>query len=107
MKRLFLLAAGALALLATTAAPAGAGSAATTASSALCLETSEFSSLTAITRSAATAKGWTRDAPARLNVGDSNYEGGLAPNVPAGFPQVTSATNVGGGCRAAVEGGRR
>jgi hypothetical protein len=93
MKRLFLLATGALALLATTAAPAGAGSAATSASSALCLETSEFSSIAAITKSASTAKGWKRDAPARLNVGDSDYDGGLAPNVPPGFT-VTIPTYI-------------
>ena len=49
MKRLILLATGALALLATAAAPAGAGAAATSASSAVCLEASEFSSLAALT----------------------------------------------------------
>jgi Pregnancy-associated plasma protein-A len=93
MKRRILLATGALALLATTAAPAGAGAAATSASSAVCLESSEFSSLAALTASSSTAKGWKRDAPARLNVGDSNYDGGLAPNVPPGFT-VTIPTYI-------------
>ena len=40
-----------------------------------------------------TARGWKRDAPARLNVGDSNYDSGLAPNVPAGF-NVTIPTYI-------------
>ncbi len=93
MKRLILLAIGALALVATTAAPAGAGANATTASSAVCLEASEFSSLTALTASSSTARGWNRDAPARLNVGDSDYDGGLAPNVPPGFT-VTVPTYI-------------
>jgi hypothetical protein len=83
MKRLILLATGALALLATTAAPAGAVGHA--APSGVCIEASQFSSLSALTASASTAKGWNRDAPARLNVGDSDYDSGLAPNVPPGF----------------------
>ena len=93
MKRLILLAMGALALLATTAAPAGAGATATTASSAVCLEASEFSSLAALTASASTARGWNRDAPARVNVGDSDYDSGIAPNVPPGFT-VTIPTYI-------------
>jgi len=90
MKRLILFATGMLAFVAMTAAPAGAGAAAT--SGAVCVEASQFSSLSALTASS-TAKGWKRDAPARLNVGDSNYDSGLAPNVPAGF-EVTIPTYI-------------
>jgi hypothetical protein len=89
MKRLILLVTGVLALVATTAAPAGAG--ASTAASAACLDANQFSSLSVLT--ASTARGWNRDAPARLNVGDSNYDSGLAPNVPAGF-KVTIPTYI-------------
>ena len=59
---------------------------------AVCIEASQFSSLSALTASS-TARGWKRDAPARLNVGDSNYDSGLAPNVPAGF-NVTIPTYI-------------
>src|SRR5688500_16305664 len=90
MKRLILLATGLLSFLAVSAAPAGAG--ATAAANGVCVETSQFSSLSALTASS-TAKGWNRDAPARLNVGDSNYDSGLAPNVPAGF-KVTIPTYI-------------
>jgi hypothetical protein len=88
MKRLILLATGLLALLAVTAAPAGAG--ATAAPTGICVEASQFSSLSALTASS-TAKDWNRDAPARVDVGDSNYDSGLAPNVPPGF-KVTIPT---------------
>jgi hypothetical protein len=90
MKRIILLATGLLALLAFSAAPAGAG--ATPVSSNVCIAGGELSSLSALTASS-TAKGWSRDAPARLNVGDSNYDSGLAPNVPAGF-KVTIPTYI-------------
>ncbi len=85
MRKLLLIACGALALLATTAAPASAGHGHGHAASALCVANSEFSSLNALTSSSTTRKGWNRDAPARVNVGDSSYDSGLAPNVPAGF----------------------
>jgi hypothetical protein len=91
MKKVLLLAAGVLALVATTAAPAGAGGHA--ASAALCAAASEFDSLTALTSAGTTAKGWNRDAPARIDVGDSDYDSGLAPNVPAGF-EATIPTYV-------------
>jgi hypothetical protein len=90
MKKILLIAAGVLALVATTAAPGTAGGHAATT---LCAEASEFDSLTALTSAGSTAKGWNRDAPARINVGDSSYDSGLAPNVPAGF-QVTVPTYV-------------
>jgi hypothetical protein len=91
MKRLIVLATGLLAALAVSAAPAGAGATAA-ASNSICVETSKFSSLSALTTSS-TAKGWNRDAPARVSVGDSNYDSGLAPNVPAGF-KVTIPTYI-------------
>lgn len=91
MKKLTLLATGLLAALAVTAAPAGAVATAAAGTGA-CLEASRFSSLSALTASA-TAKGWNRDAPARLDVGDSSYDSGLAPNVPPGFT-VTIPTYV-------------
>jgi Pregnancy-associated plasma protein-A len=90
MRRLILFVTGLLTLLATTAAPASAGAAAP--SGALCVEASQFSSLSAITASP-TAKGWNRDAPARVDVGDSDYDSGLAPNVPPGF-KVTIPTYI-------------
>ena len=93
MRRLILLATGALALLAATAAPVGAGGHGHAASTGVCVEPSAFSSLSALTGSSPTAKGWNRDAPARLNVGDSNYDSGQAPNVPAGF-KVTIPTYI-------------
>ena len=90
MKKVVLLVATLLALLATTAAPAGStGHAAGTQA---CIPTSQFSSLSSLTASS-NAKGWNRDAPARLDVGDSSYDSGLAPNVPAGF-KVTVPTYV-------------
>ena len=89
MKRFILLAMSLLAVLATTAAPAGAGATAA-AANGICIENSQFSSISALTASS-TAKGWTRDAPARVNVGDSDYDSGLAPNVPPGF-KVTIPT---------------
>ena len=89
MKKFVLMAASLLALLATTATPAGAGQA--PASSSVCIQASPFSSLSALTSS--TAKGWNRDAPARLDVGDSDYDSGLAPNVPPGF-KVTVPTYI-------------
>ena len=93
MRKLFLIACGALALLATTAAPASAGGHGQEAS-ALCVAESEFSSLSRLTASSgSTAKKWNRDAPARINVGDSSYDSGLAPNVPAGFT-VTVPTYI-------------
>jgi hypothetical protein len=93
VKRLIVLLAGALAALAVTAAPAMAGASGTTATSnGTCVETSQFSSLSGLTASS-TGKGWNRDAPARLNVGDSNYDSGLAPNVPPGF-KVTIPTYI-------------
>ena len=85
MKKLFLLVSGALALLATTAAPASAEHGHGQQAGALCVADSEFSSLNALTRTSTARKGWERDAPARINVGDSSYDSGLAPNVPAGF----------------------
>lgn len=90
MKRLILLATALLALVATTAAPAGAGG--TAAATGVCGDNSQFSSLGALTASS-TAKGWNRDAPARVNVGDSSYDSGLAPNVPPGF-KVTIPTYI-------------
>ena len=92
MKRVLMLVSGILALLATTAAPAGAGAGHHESASTFCVADSQFSSLGKLA-SSSTAKGWNRDAPARLNVGDSNYDGGLAPNVPAGF-KVTIPTYV-------------
>ena len=84
MRKLFVLATGLLALLATTAAPAGAGGA--QASSTSCATESQFSSLTALASSASsTARNWNRDAQRQVVVGDSEYDSGLAPNVPAGF----------------------
>jgi hypothetical protein len=92
MKRLILLAAGVLALVATTAAPAGAGG--DHAASAYCAAESELSSLTALAASASsTARSFNRDAPRRVVVGDSDYDSGLAPNVPAGF-ETTIPTYV-------------
>src|SRR5688572_24233199 len=85
MKKLFLLVSGVLALLATTAAPASAEQSHGLGASGVCVAESEFSSLNALTRSSTARKGWERDAPARINVGDSSYDSGLAPNVPAGF----------------------
>ncbi|MGI9111114.1 MAG: zinc metalloprotease [Gaiellaceae bacterium] len=90
MKRILVLVSGILALLATTAAPASADSGAY--ASTVCLVDSQFSSLSTLT-AGSTAKGWNRDAPARLNVGDSSYDSGLAPNVPAGF-EVTIPTYI-------------
>jgi hypothetical protein len=91
MKKIVLLVASLLALLATTAGPATSAGHALSGSQA-CVPTSQFSSLSSLTASS-TAKGWNRDAPGRLNVGDSNYDGGLAPNVPAGF-EVTIPTYI-------------
>jgi Pregnancy-associated plasma protein-A len=91
MRRILVIAAGALALLATTAAPGTAGG--HHAADATCAAASEFSSLSALTASTSTAKTYNRDAPARLYVGDSSYDSGLAPNVPAGFT-VTIPTYV-------------
>jgi hypothetical protein len=90
MKRALLLVSGVLALLATTAAPASAG--AGSHASAVCVADSQFSSLNTLT-TGTTAKGWNRDAPARINVGDSSYDSGLAPNVPPGF-EVTIPTYI-------------
>jgi hypothetical protein len=93
MRKICLAAAGVLAALAATAAPAGAG-AQSAASQALCGAESEFSSLSRLaTTSTAKGKGFDRDAPARINVGDSSYDSGLAPNVPEGF-EVTIPTYV-------------
>jgi hypothetical protein len=91
MKKIVLLIASLLALLATTAGPATSAGHALSGSQA-CVPTSQFSSLSSLTASS-TAKGWNRDAPGRLNVGDSNYDGGLAPNVPPGF-EVTIPTYI-------------
>jgi hypothetical protein len=91
MKKIVLLVASLLALLATTAGPATSAGHARAGSQA-CVPTSQFSSLSALTASS-TAKGWSRDAPGRLSVGDSNYDAGLAPNVPPGF-EVTIPTYV-------------
>ena len=88
MNRVLLLVSGILMLLATTAAPANAGSHGH--ASAVCVADSQFSSLSRLAPSS-TAKGWNRDAPARLDVGDSSYDSGLAPNVPPGF-KVTIPT---------------
>ena len=90
MKRLLVLVSGILALLATTAAPASAGAGGQ--ASAVCQAESAFSSLGTLT-AGSTAKGWNRDAPARVNVGDSSYDSGIAPNVPPGF-EVTIPTYV-------------
>ena len=91
MRKIFSIACGLLALLATTAAPAGAGQTHGQAP-AFCGVESEFSSLSRLT-SSSTAKTWNRDAPARLYVGDSSYDSGLAPNVPPGFA-VTVPTYI-------------
>ncbi len=91
MKKVFLIAAGLLALVATTAAPAGAGHAASHADSALCAGASEFSSLSRLASSS--AKTWNRDAPNRTNIGGSFYDSGVAPNVPDGFT-VTVPTYI-------------
>lgn len=90
MKRVLVLVSGILALLATTAAPASAGSG--SHASAVCVADSQFSSLNRLA-AGTTAKGWNRDTPARINVGDSSYDSGLAPNVPPGFT-VTIPTYV-------------
>jgi hypothetical protein len=90
MKKIVLLLASLLALLATTAGPATSAGYAPSGGQA-CVPTSQFSSLSSLT--ASNAKGWNRDAPGRLSVGDSNYDGGLAPNVPPGF-EVTIPTYI-------------
>jgi hypothetical protein len=83
MRKLIVLAAGLLALLATTAAPAGAGGHAT---SSYCATDTEFNSLNVLAASStSTARNVNRDAPRRVVVGDSDYDSGLAPNVPDGF----------------------
>jgi hypothetical protein len=91
MKRLFLIACGVLALVATTAAPAGAGGQAVL-SNAECDAGSEFSSLSRLT-AGTTARKWDRDAPSRTNIGGSFYDSGVSPNVPAGFT-VTVPTYI-------------
>ena len=93
MRKIVLLACGLVALLATTAAPAGAGGHAH-AEATLCGAESEFSSLSRLATAASpTAKEWSRDAPGRTNIGGSYYDSGIAPNVPAGFT-VTVPTYI-------------
>ncbi len=90
MRKLVVLVMAVLSSMALTAGPAGAGS--EHQESAACAGDSQFSSLTRLA-AGSTAKSWNRDAPARINVGDSSYDSGLAPNVPAGFT-VTIPTYV-------------
>ena len=94
MKKLFLLVSGVLALLATTAAPASAERPTAWARAGFCVADEPVQQPERAHRAARTAKGWNRDAPARINVGDSNYDSGLAPNVPAGFKATSRPTST-------------
>jgi Pregnancy-associated plasma protein-A len=89
MKRLIVFAAALLALVATTAAPAGAEASHGTGAE-YCGTESEFSSLGRLASTAPTARDFNRDAPRRIVIGDSEYDSGLAPNVPAGFKTTVS-----------------